>query len=165
MKKLKNTESAQLCSQQGARAGSFWYFLIFSTIKNDFFAVFIKLITNFSAPVLFKMPTPCDEFQGQYIGWQMNSKKLTLKLNPKRTLTLPLFLLLFSLKARKGNQPVLGRDGQVMDRENLEDILLADGFVANYMVKLEVNGEEEVEEEEDEKRIRRNKRGSRGRKM
>ena len=34
-------------SDQNSRAGRFRYFLIFSIIKNDFFAFFIKLITCF----------------------------------------------------------------------------------------------------------------------
>ena len=39
-----------------ARAGHFRYFSIFSMIKNDIFAFFIKLAT-ISAPGLFTMPT------------------------------------------------------------------------------------------------------------
>ena len=39
------------------RAGHFRYFLIFSIIKNDFFAFFIKFIP-ISSPVLFKNRTP-----------------------------------------------------------------------------------------------------------
>ena len=55
IEKIKNTESAQLWTDaykdralSGAiilvRAGHFRYFWIFSLIKNDFFAFFIKLI-------------------------------------------------------------------------------------------------------------------------
>ena len=39
------------------RAGHFRYFFIFSIIKDDFFALFIMLITYFCT-VLFKKPTP-----------------------------------------------------------------------------------------------------------
>ena len=49
---------ARVLQHQLGRAGHFRYFFIFSLIKNDFFALFIKEITYFSAPVLFKKPTP-----------------------------------------------------------------------------------------------------------
>ena len=54
---LANKQVTAALDSEYCRAGHLRYFLIFSIIKNDFFAFFISELP-ISAPVLFKKPTP-----------------------------------------------------------------------------------------------------------